>query len=228
MRITSRFYGFELRLSMPHPGGALGRASGRSMTACAFFGLFLVIGGTSGAADIPPEQNVKAMCVFSSSGELAAWRGPVASGLSEKGQPFLELTRDRDVFHAVREFKGPAAEWGDYSWLRLEVETRFSGRLSITIRESDEERLEPWVGVAKLAPRRQSVWFRLAAKPDGDLILGAPQRDREWNPDTEQRLTLTLTPGTGRLRVFAVDLVRDREAWEKEKTGSVSKGAGPD
>jgi hypothetical protein len=184
--------------------------------------LVLLFGIGAAASENGEAPNVKIICQFDSPDEFRAWKGPVSQGVGSDGKPFIEIGRDRDIFHAVREFRGKAARWADYSWLRLEVESASSGVLNVALREPDGEKLEPWVAVTRLKGGTQSIWIRLAPKPTGDLILGGPQRDREWNPDTEQRLTLTLTPGGGRLRILAIELARQREPVDSRKSAAAS------
>lgn len=209
------------RPSVPVPSGITPGLPWRLVVVLPF-----LLGPSPAAGQVSPGANVKPVCVMAATDEASAWKGPVARKIGKEGTWFLELNRDRNVFHAVRELDGDAALWVGFPWLRLDVEGDFQGTLNVTIRESDGGNLEPWIAVRELQRGRQSAWIRLLPRPEGDLILGGPQWDRAWNPDTPDRLTLTLTSGIGRLRLFAAELVRDREAVEREESAPPTAPAG--
>jgi hypothetical protein len=131
----------------------------------------------------------------------------VARIRSKDGQAAVEIRPERGVLHGTLELTGPAADWSSYSRLLLDLESTVPGTLNLTVRETDAGEFEPWIALLRLSGERQTLTVRLALKPEGDLLLGGPQRDRAWNPDSADRLTLTLTSGGGNLRVYGIDLV---------------------
>jgi hypothetical protein len=154
------------------------------------------------AAPSRPES----VSILDASTEARTWRGPVAEVRSKEGQASVEIRPEGSVLDAMLELSGPPADWSGYSFLLLDVDSTVPGILNLTLRESDGGELEPWIAVVRLSGERETLAVRLAPKPDGDLILGGPQRDRAWNPDSEDRLTLTLTSGGGNLKVFGIVL----------------------
>jgi len=172
----------------------------------ALFVQFPLRAGAAGT-DAAVSRPAGAVNILSATGEGNSWRGPVTKVRSKEGNAAVEIRPVGDILHGTLELTGPAADWSRYSRLLLDLESTVPGTLNVTVRESDGGEFEPWIAVLRLSSERETLTVRLAPKPEGDLILGGPQRDRVWNPDSADRLTLTLTSGGGNLRIYGIDLV---------------------
>jgi len=99
-----------------------------------------------------------------------------------------------------------SADWRGFAVLEIALDSEADGQVPILFRERDPDGVECWVVPAEVREGSQTIRIRLRAEPGGDLRPALPQRDREFNPEGEGAMDLTVLAASGDIRIRSLTL----------------------